>query len=130
MFENVNYNFYSDTLGRSVIPTETDFEKYALEEKLFIKSLVDDGIITGERIENGIDTAICMMIEIDYSTQTQINGSDENGGAIASESINGYSYSVDRTLAQEESRLNAKSASAKKFKWIEDCCFLKTGWWQ
>ena len=38
----------------------------------------------------------------------------ESGGSVASESINGYSYSYDRTAQQEAVRLNAKSAAARK----------------
>jgi hypothetical protein len=114
MFENVNYTFYSETLGRSVIPTETDFNLYADDNKMFMKRLVNDGIVT-EREENGIDTAVCRMIEIDYLTAQEASGSAaENGGSVASESINGYSYSYDRTAQQEAVKLNAKSAAAKK----------------
>lgn len=114
MFENVNYTFYSETLGRSVIPTETDFNLYADDNKMFIKQLVFDGLVK-EREENGIDTAVCRMIEIDYLTAQEASGSAAgNGGSVASESINGYSYSYDRTAQQEAVKLNAKSAAAKK----------------
>ena len=114
MFENVNYTFYSDTLGRSAVPTEADFNNYAEDNKMFMKQLVNDGIVT-EREENGIDTAVCRMIEIDYLTAQEASGAAaENGGSVASESINGYSYSYDKTAQQEAVKLNAKSAAAKK----------------
>lgn len=114
MFENVNYTFYSDTLGRSAVPTESDFDRYADDNKMFMKRLVSDGIVT-EREENGIDIAVCRMIEIDWLTEQEASGSAaESGGAVASESINGYSYSIDRTAQQEAVKLNAKSAAAKK----------------
>lgn len=114
MFENVNYTFYSDTLGRSAVPTESDFNRYADDNKMFMKRLVSDGIVT-EREENGIDIAVCRMIEIDWLTEQEASGSAaESGGAVASESINGYSYSIDRTAQQEAVKLNAKSAAAKK----------------
>lgn len=114
MFENVNYTFYSDTLGRSAVPTEADFNNYADDNKMFMKQLVNDGIVT-EREENGIDTAVCRMIEIDYLTAQEASGAAaENGGSVASESINGYSYSYDKTAQQEAVKLNAKSAAAKK----------------
>jgi hypothetical protein len=119
MFENVNYTFYSETLGRSVIPTETDFNLYADDNKMFMKQLVFDGIVK-EREENGIDTAVCRMIEIDYATAQEASGAAaEDGGAVASESINGYSYSYDRTAQQEAVKLNAKSAAAKKIEIIK-----------
>lgn len=114
MFENVNYTFYSDTLGRSAVPTEADFNNYADDNKMFVKQLVNDGIVT-EREENGLDIAVCRMIEIDYLTAQEASGAAaENGGSVASESINGYSYSYDKTAQQEAVKLNAKSAAEKK----------------
>ena len=114
MFENVNYTYYSDTLGRSAVPTEADFNRYADDNRLFIKGLINDGIVT-EREENGIDNAVCRMIEIDYLTAQEASGAAaESGGSVASESINGYSYSYDRTAQQEAVKLNAKSAAQKK----------------
>lgn len=114
MFENVNYTYYSDTLGRSAVPSEADFNNYADDNKMFVKQLVNDGIVT-EREENGLDIAVCRMIEIDYLTAQEASGAAaENGGSVASESINGYSYSYDKTVQQEAVKLNAKSAAAKK----------------
>ena len=114
MFENVNYTFYSDTLGRSAVPTEADFNNYAEDNKMFMKQLVNDGIVT-EREENGLDIAVCRMIEIDYLTAQEASGAAaENGGSVASESINGYSYSYDKTAQQEAVKLNAKSVAEKK----------------
>ena len=114
MFENVNYTFYSDTLGRSAVPTEADFNNYADDNKMFMKQLVNDGIVT-EREENGLDIAVCRMIEIDYLTAQEASGAAaESGGSVASESINGYSYSYDKTAQQEAVKLNAKSAAEKK----------------
>lgn len=114
MFENVNYTYYSDTLGRSAVPTEADFNYYADDNKLFMKGLINDGIIT-EREENGLDIAVCRMIEIDYLTEQEASGAAaESGGSVASESINGYSYSYDKTAQQEAVKRNAKSAAEKK----------------
>ena len=114
MFENVNFTFYSDTLGRSAVPTEADFDRYADDNKLYMKGLINDGIVA-EREENGIDSAVCRMIEVDYLTEQEATGAAaENGGSVASESINGYSYSYDRTAQQEAVKRNAKSAAQKK----------------
>lgn len=114
MFENVNYTYYSDTLGRSAVPSEADFNNYADDNKMFMKRLINDGIVT-EREKNGLDIAVCRMIEIDYLTAQEASGAAaENGGSVASESINGYSYSYDKTAQQEAVKLNAKSAAAKK----------------
>lgn len=113
MFENVNYNFYKDTLGRSVIPDEATFNFYADDDKMFMKKLLLDGVVS-EREENGVDIAVCRMIEIDYQAEQEASGASESGGALASESINGYSYSYDRTAQQESAKLNAKSTATKK----------------
>ena len=114
MFENVNYTYYSETLGRSAVPTEADFNRYADDNRLFMKGLITDGIVT-EREENGIDDAVCRMIEIDYLTEQEASvAAAESGGSVASESINGYSYSYDKTAQQEAVKRNAKSAAEKK----------------
>lgn len=113
MFGNVNYTYYSDTLGRSAVPTEAGFNRYADDNRLFMKGLINDGIVT-EREENGIDNAVCRMIEIDYLTEQEASGAAAESGSVASESINGYSYSYDKTAQQEAVKLNAKSAAAKK----------------
>lgn len=113
MFENVNYTYYSETLGRSAVPTEADFNRYADDNRLFMKGLINDGIVT-EREENGIDIAVCRMIEIDYLTAQEASGAETESGSVASESINGYSYSYDKTAQQEAVKLNAKSAAEKK----------------
>lgn len=119
MFENVNYTYYSETLGRSAVPTDADFNRYADDNKLYMKGLLNDGIVS-EREENGIDSAVCRMIEIDYLTEQEATGAAaESGGSVASESINGYSYSYDKTAQQEAVKLNAKSAAAKKINVIK-----------
>lgn len=119
MFENVTYSFYTETLGRSVVPSEADFNRYADDNKMFMKQLIADGMVK-EREENGIDTAVCRMIEIDYTTEQEASGAAaENGGSVASESINGYSYSYDKTAQQEAVKLNAKSSAAKKINIIK-----------
>ncbi|MCQ2594823.1 MAG: hypothetical protein MJ196_06120 [Treponemataceae bacterium] len=118
MFENVTYSFYTEVLGRSAVP-EDQFNLLAVENELFIKTLINDGIVK-EREENGIDSAVCRMIEIDYLTEQAISGAaNENGGSVASESINGYSYSYDKTAQQEAVKLNAKSAVQQKINVIK-----------
>lgn len=119
MFENVNYTYYSETIGRSAVPTEADFNRYADDNRLFMKGLINDGIVT-EREENGIDNAVCRMIEIDYLTEQEASGAAaESGDSVASESINGYSYSYDKTAQQEAVKRNAKSAAEKKINIIK-----------
>lgn len=123
MFENVNYNFYKTALGRSAIPDEVAFNKYTIENKLFVKRLISDGILV-EREKNGIDSAICMMIEVDYIEAQEAKGSNE---AVTSETINGYSCSYDRTATQELVKLNAKSTESKKYKWLKSYCEILQG---
>ena len=125
MFENVNYNFYTTTLGRSAVPNEAVFNEYAAENKLFVKRLITDGAIV-EREENGIDSAVCMMIETDYNAALEASGNADSA-AVTSETINGYSYSYDRTAAQEAAKLNAKSLEVKKYKWIRLYCDITQG---
>ncbi|MGP1459149.1 MAG: hypothetical protein ACTTKL_07550 [Treponema sp.] len=66
MFEKVNFAFYSGELGRTAIPDEEAFNQYALKNLQFVKGLADDGLIV-EREDDGIDKAVCMMIEEDYA---------------------------------------------------------------
>ena len=68
-----------------------------------------------------------MMIETDYNTALEMSGNAAESGAVTSESINGYSYSYDRTAANEAAKLNAKSLEAKKYKWISLYCDVMQG---
>ena len=74
MIENATYTHYSDVLKRTAIPDEAAFAAYLLENRLYVQSLVDDGIISGEREENGIASAVCMCCEVDYLTDAAIKG--------------------------------------------------------
>ena len=107
-FDKVTYDFYSDALGRAVIPSEEDFNTYRLKNLLFVKGLYDDGLIV-EREADGIIKAICMMIEIEY----QAGGNDT---ITTSESIGGYSWSG-----------TAKSLEAKKYEWLKLFCYMVNG---
>src|SRR5574344_2325640 len=118
MFENVTYNFYTNTLGRSAVPTEADFNLFADDDKMVMKKLLLDGVVS-EREENGVDIAVCRMIEIDYLTEQEASGAATESGSVASESINGYSYSYDKTAQQEAVKLNTKSAAEKKINIIK-----------
>lgn len=123
-FDNVNYTHYSSDLGRAIVPDAATFDQYKLEEILFIKSLVNDGLIK-EREAGGIDDACCMMIEEAY-TAAQIEAG-KAGGAITSESIGGYSYSKSSKAADIATEKNAKSASEKKYKWLSLYCDILSG---
>ena len=107
-FDKVTYGFYSDELGRAVIPSAAEFNTYRLKNVLFVKGLYDDGLIV-EREPDGIVKATCMMIEIDY----QAGGND---AVTTSESIGGYSWSGTK-----------KSGEAKKYEWLKLFCYITSG---
>ena len=123
-FENVTYEHYTSDLGRSIVPDAATFDSYKLENTLFIKSLLNDGLLK-ERITGGIDDACCMMIEESYNA-AQIE-SGKAGGAITSESIGGYSYSKSSKAADIQTEKNAKSTAEKKYKWLSLYCDILNG---
>ena len=123
MFENVNYTFYSNTLGRSDVPTEADFNKYALENKLFVKRLFGDGLIV-EREERGIDSAVCMMIEIDYKAAQIATG---DALPASSESIGSFSHSENTKAYDTQLELNAKSIEQQKYRVLSLFCDITSG---
>ena len=63
LFDNVTYTHYHDDLGRSVVPDAATFDAGKLEIILYVKSLVNDGLIV-EREPGGIDNACCMMMRV------------------------------------------------------------------
>mgnify|MGYP003314035292 CR=1 FL=1 len=123
-FDNVNYEHYSEVLGRAIVPDAATFDALKLEEILYIKSLLNDGLIK-EREAGGIDDACCLMIEEAY-TAAQIEAG-KTGGAITSESIGGYSYSKSSKAADIQTEKNAKSAAEKKYKWLSLYCDILSG---
>ncbi|MCQ2076141.1 MAG: hypothetical protein MJZ20_03765 [Bacteroidaceae bacterium] len=123
-FNNVTYEHYSEALGRAIVPDAAAFNAYKLENILYVKSLLNDGLIK-EREAGGIDDACCMMIEESYNA-AQIE-SGKAGGAITSESIGGYSYSKSSKAADIQTEKNAKSAAEKKYKWLSLYCDILSG---
>lgn len=113
-FENVTYTFYSTTLGRSVIPSDAVFQKYKLENVQYMKSIQ---AFLSEKEENGIDSAVCMMMEVDYSESPL---SDQQ--TKKSESLDGYSYSLDSTAKNLAEEKNFKTTDQKKRYWIDLFC--------
>ena len=108
MFENVNFAFYSGDMARTAIADEQSFNQYALKNCQFVKGLADDGLIV-EREYNGIDKAVCMMIEEDF-----IAGGDDC--QITAESVGGYSWSGTQ-----------KSLESKKYAWLKAFCYITNG---
>jgi hypothetical protein len=125
-FDNVNYTHYTNDLGRNIVPDAATFEQYKLENVLFCKSLLNDGLVA-EREPGGLDNACCMMIEESYTAAQTEAGAGSTGGVITSESIGGYSYSKSTKAADIAVEKNAKSADAKKYKWISLYCDVLNG---
>lgn len=123
MFDNVTFNYYSVTMGRNKIPDAATFDDLKLEIVLYVKSLINDGLLI-EREPNGIDSACCMMIEETYLSNETEKGND---GAVTSESIGGYSYTKSGKAAELAVEKNSKSLAEKKYKWLSLYCEILSG---
>ena len=119
-YENVTYTFYT-SLGRSAIPTQAEFDKYALENKLYVDTLLP--FIT-ERNENGIDSAVCLMCEVDYLEAQAIITANLSK---KSESLDGYSYSLDTGEKERIQDANFKTTAEKKLYWLGLFCEIYGG---
>lgn len=122
LFDNVTFNYYSVTMGRGIVPNSTEFDKYKLENIQLVKRWLP--YIT-ELEENGIDKAVCLMIETDYADAQTLNGSDD--GAISSESVSGHSVSYGSSKQTKLVELNAKSTEARKVEKLRLFCRLSWG---
>lgn len=118
-FDNVTYTYYSTTLGRDVVPDDATFNMYKLENIQYVKQLMTEIRIT-ERDPNGIDDAVCMMIEADYKTEKLMNGEDSK--SIASESVAGHSVSFASNAVNTQISLDAESTKNKKIKLLKMFC--------
>ncbi len=123
LFDNVTYAYYTGTLGRTKIPSEAVFNDYKLQNVLYVKSLLNDGLLK-EREAGGIDNACCMMIEEDYCAAQAQAGADD---VQTSESIGGYSYSVSAKASEIAIEKNAQSKDEKKYKWLSLFCEVTNG---
>ena len=119
-YENVTYTFYT-SLGRSAIPTQVEFDKYALENKLYVDTMLP--FIT-ERKENGIDSAVCLMCEVDYLEAQAINTANLSK---KSEALDGYSYTLDAGEKERIQDANFKTTAEKKLYWLGLFCEIYGG---
>ena len=122
-FDNVTYTYYTGTLGRTKVPSEAVFNDYKLQNVLYVKSLLNDGLIK-ERKAGGIDDACCMMIEEDYCAAQAQAGADD---VQTSESIGGYSYTASSKASELAIEKNAKSTAEKKYEWLSLYCDILNG---
>ncbi len=123
LFDNVTYAYYTGTLGRTKIPSEAVFNDYKLQNVLYVKSLLNDGLLK-EREAGGIDNACCMMIEEDYCAAQAQAGADD---VQTSESIGVYSYTASSKASELAIEKNAKSTAEKKYKWLSLFCDILSG---
>ena len=123
LFDNVTYTYYTGTLGRTKVPSEAVFNDYKLQNVLYVKSLLNDGLLK-EREAGGIDNACCMMIEEDYCAAQAQAGADD---VQTSESIGGYSYTASSKASELAIEKNAKSTAEKKYEWLSLYCDILSG---
>lgn len=123
LFDNVTYTYYTDTLERSTVPDADTFNDLRLRTCALVQSLVTDGLIV-ERAENGITNACCMMIEEDYKAEAMAAG---KGSMNASETIGGYSHSINTKAADLQAEKDAKSTAEKKYFWLKTYCHVMGG---
>ena len=122
--ENATYEYYTGTLGRSAVPDEAAFNRHLLENRMYVESLYNDGIICG-KYDGALGAAVCMCVEVDYLTAQALSG---DAAPLAGENVSGYSYSLDNTARTKAVELNAKSAEAQKYRWIAAFCDRAAGW--
>ena len=123
LFDNVTYTYYTGMLGRTKVPSEAVFNDYKLQNVLYVKSLLNDGLLK-EREAGGIDNACCMMIEEDYCAAQAQAGADD---VQTSESIGGYSYTASSKASELAIEKNAKSTAEKKYNWLSLYCDILNG---
>ena len=123
LFDSVTYTYYTGPLGRTKVPSEAVFNDYKLQNVLYVKSLLNDGLLK-EREAGGIDNACCMMIEEDYCAAQAQAGADD---VQTSESIGGYSYTASSKASELAIEKNAKSTAEKKYEWLSLYCDILNG---
>ena len=123
LFDNVTYTYYTGTLGRTKVPSEAVFNDYKMQNVLYLKSLLNDGLLK-EREAGGINNACCMMIEEDYCAAQAQAGADD---VQTSESIGGYSYTASSKASELAIEKNAKSTAEKKYEWLSLYCDILNG---
>ena len=124
LMDDVNFIRYTDTLGRNIVPDESTFNTYKLENVLYMQQLIDDGLVK-EKQDKGSASAVCLWIEEDYKAAELQKG---NGDSVAdaSETIGSYSHSIDTKAQDVAIELNSKPTAAKKYKWLGFYCDILT----
>lgn len=114
MFEKVTYTYYSNNMGRSIVPNEATFDSF--KEEMELRFLKIAQFITGEAVTDGKDKTVCMWIEEAYKAETS---GIADGAKLNSESLGGYSRSFDNSALL--------SYSEKLNKWLKLYCYVDIG---
>lgn len=123
-YTQVTYSYYTETLGRAVVPNEQEFNALKLPNIQTMKHYEEIGVV--EELEsNGIISAVCMMIEAEYSNNQLKQG--ESSSSIASESLGGHSVSYGSSALNKQVELDAQSLDAQKIGAIKLFCRLNIG---
>ena len=120
-FENVTYTFYTETLGRSVIPSEIEFNKLTLENILRMKTYLP---FLTERAENGIDSATCLACEVCYQDAQAVLFDNLEKKTV---SLDGYSETLDVSEKERIQAGNFKTTDEKIRYWIDLFCEFNGG---
>lgn len=123
LFDKATYQYYTQELLGSVVPDELSFNRFKLKNIQYVKGLYNDGLLL-EREENGMVSAVCMMIEEDYKASALETLED---APLQSESIDGYSYQINTKAYEAHIEQNSKSLAAKKYEWLTAFCFITGG---
>lgn len=94
MFEHVTYSFYSDAMGRAIIPDEAAFNRHKTEACAFVRSKLP---FIAAYEEKGLDKAACMVAEALYEAARDKTA---DGRIETSRSIEGFSQSFDVSKTQ------------------------------
>lgn len=113
MFEHVTYSFYSDAMGRAVIPDEASFNNHKTEAIAFVKTKLP---FISPAEDNGIDKAACMIAEELYKAD---KSKTADGRIETSRSIEGFSQSFDVSKVQ--------TLYERQMFWLRAFCTVSTG---
>ena len=117
---DATYEYYTETLGRSVIPDEATFTRFVLAPSLYVDSLYVDGLVA-QKDEGGFVSAVCMMAEEAYKASL---AESTGGQKLTGESLGDYSY----TVAQDGLSTDGTSTGGKRgLDWLRLYCWLFVG---
>lgn len=125
MYENVSHGFYITELRRTEILEQEAFDRLKIMNIAHFESLKRAYYIT-EYGKNGIDSAICMMCEVDYLANKAMVG-EEHSGRVSSTSVGSVSESYDKSYATAVIAANVKAVEVQKMDWIKLFCHVYCG---